>query len=98
MILGLRLKTPPRFTCLGTTFLDEKKNIWEADYRDDGHSMGMGGEHTKGGLRRKFYERKERKHVRTNQSHTHVTSQKSLRTLGTLKDSVVPEVRTYRTP
>lgn len=32
-------------------------------------------------------------------NHTHVTSQKSLRTLGrTLKDSVVPEVLTYRIP
>lgn len=60
LILSLRLKKSLGFTCPGTTFLDEKKkNIWEADYRDDGHSMGTRGEQrTKGGRRRKLYERK----------------------------------------
>ena len=93
-ILGLRpkerkKKIPLHFTCPGTTFLDEKifgKPIIGAIAT---LGEGKGNKGISGGGLGKVYERKERKHVRTNQSQTQVASQTSLRT-SRVKDSAAP--------
>lgn len=83
LILSLRLKKSLGFTCPGTTFLDEKKKIsGKLITGTMATPSGQEGNNVQRVVGEGNFMKENKENMSEQIHHTHVTSQKSLRTLG----------------